>query len=115
VLQKPGCDEIQGYLVSRPVPADESVALMERRTLFPRTAMVWCDCAKACGAAARGDALADGPSCGICHPSTASISISTNSTVELLPTRLAMPTVPRRRRLRRFCIQAATCIGRRSR
>jgi hypothetical protein len=43
------------------------------------------------------------------------MSSSTSSTVELLPTRLAMPTVLRRRRLRRFCIQAGTCIGRRSR
>jgi diguanylate cyclase (GGDEF)-like protein len=38
VLQKLGCDEIQGYLVSRPVPADEAAALMERRYLFPRRA-----------------------------------------------------------------------------
>jgi EAL domain-containing protein (putative c-di-GMP-specific phosphodiesterase class I) len=40
VLQKPGCDGIQGYLVSRPVPADEAALLMERRYLFPRRAMV---------------------------------------------------------------------------
>jgi EAL domain-containing protein (putative c-di-GMP-specific phosphodiesterase class I) len=38
VLQKLGCDEIQGYLVSRPVPADEVAALMERRYLFPHKA-----------------------------------------------------------------------------
>jgi EAL domain-containing protein (putative c-di-GMP-specific phosphodiesterase class I) len=38
VLQKLGCDEIQGYLVSRPVPADEAAVLMERRYLFPRRA-----------------------------------------------------------------------------
>ena len=33
-----GCDEIQGYLVSRPVPADEAAVLMDRRYLFPRKA-----------------------------------------------------------------------------
>ena len=38
VLQKLGCDEIQGYLVSRPVPADEAALLMDRRYLFPRRA-----------------------------------------------------------------------------
>jgi diguanylate cyclase (GGDEF)-like protein len=38
VLQKLGCDEIQGYLVSRPVPADEAAVLMDRRYLFPRKA-----------------------------------------------------------------------------
>ena len=38
-LQNLGCDEIQGYLVSRPVPADEAALLMDRRYLFPRMAM----------------------------------------------------------------------------
>jgi EAL domain-containing protein (putative c-di-GMP-specific phosphodiesterase class I) len=38
VLQDLGCDEIQGYLVSRPVPADEAALLMDRRYLFPRMA-----------------------------------------------------------------------------
>ncbi len=37
-LQELGCDEIQGYLVSRPVPADEAALLMARRYLFPRMA-----------------------------------------------------------------------------
>jgi EAL domain-containing protein (putative c-di-GMP-specific phosphodiesterase class I) len=37
-LQDLGCDEIQGYLVSRPVPADEAALLMDRRYLFPRMA-----------------------------------------------------------------------------
>lgn len=39
MLQALGCDEIQGYLVSRPVPALEAAAFMERRYLFPRKAM----------------------------------------------------------------------------
>jgi EAL domain-containing protein (putative c-di-GMP-specific phosphodiesterase class I) len=38
MLQELGCDEIQGYLVSRPVPADEAALLMDRRYLFPRRA-----------------------------------------------------------------------------
>lgn len=38
MLQVLGCDEIQGYLVSRPVPAMEAAAFMERRYLFPRKA-----------------------------------------------------------------------------
>jgi EAL domain-containing protein (putative c-di-GMP-specific phosphodiesterase class I) len=29
------CDEIQGYLISKPMPADEIVALMKKRFLFP--------------------------------------------------------------------------------
>jgi EAL domain-containing protein (putative c-di-GMP-specific phosphodiesterase class I) len=38
VLQELGCDEIQGYLVSRPVPAAQAALLMDRRYLFPRWA-----------------------------------------------------------------------------
>lgn len=38
VLQTLGCDEIQGYLVSRPVPAEQAAAFMQRRYLFPRMA-----------------------------------------------------------------------------
>jgi EAL domain-containing protein (putative c-di-GMP-specific phosphodiesterase class I) len=34
-LQAMSCDEIQGYLISRPMPADEIVALMKKRFLFP--------------------------------------------------------------------------------
>lgn len=40
VPQKLGCDQIQGYLVSRPVPADKAAALMERRYLFSRRVIV---------------------------------------------------------------------------
>ena len=38
MLQTLGCDEIQGYLVSRPVPAEQAAAFMQRRYLFPRMA-----------------------------------------------------------------------------
>jgi diguanylate cyclase (GGDEF)-like protein len=34
-LQAMSCDEIQGYLISKPMPADEIVALMKKRFLFP--------------------------------------------------------------------------------
>ncbi len=35
VLQRLQCDEVQGYYLSRPVPACEIPALMRQRTLFP--------------------------------------------------------------------------------
>ncbi|WP_234814667.1 EAL domain-containing protein [Noviherbaspirillum denitrificans] len=35
VLQSLSCDEIQGYFISRPVPAAEAQVLMQRRYLFP--------------------------------------------------------------------------------
>ena len=34
ILQTLACDEVQGYLISRPLPADEAVALIRRKTLF---------------------------------------------------------------------------------
>lgn len=34
VLRKLGCDEIQGYLVSRPLPSDQIERLMQKRTLI---------------------------------------------------------------------------------
>jgi diguanylate cyclase (GGDEF)-like protein len=34
MLQVLGCDEVQGYLVSRPVPADQAAGFMDRRFLF---------------------------------------------------------------------------------
>ena len=37
LLQDLGCDEIQGYYVSRPVPADQIQALRRRQMLFPPT------------------------------------------------------------------------------
>jgi EAL domain-containing protein (putative c-di-GMP-specific phosphodiesterase class I) len=30
------CDEVQGYLLSRPVPATEMTRLMQSRTVIPR-------------------------------------------------------------------------------
>lgn len=43
LLQTLSCDEVQGYLVSRPVPADAMAALMCKTTLFgdEMSAMVW--------------------------------------------------------------------------
>ena len=38
MLQSLGCDEIQGYLVSKPVPAALAAAFFNRRCLFPSTA-----------------------------------------------------------------------------
>jgi diguanylate cyclase (GGDEF)-like protein len=35
LLQRLGCDEVQGYLISRPVPPAAALALMQRRFLFP--------------------------------------------------------------------------------
>ncbi|WP_420475958.1 bifunctional diguanylate cyclase/phosphodiesterase [Noviherbaspirillum sp. ST9] len=35
VLQSLSCDEIQGYYISRPVPAEEAQVLMQRRHLWP--------------------------------------------------------------------------------
>lgn len=37
ILQRLACDEIQGYLISRPVPAADMIAMMQRRTLFPES------------------------------------------------------------------------------
>ncbi|TFW31310.1 bifunctional diguanylate cyclase/phosphodiesterase [Massilia horti] len=37
ILQELGCDEVQGYFISRPVPAADALALFGRRTLFPAT------------------------------------------------------------------------------
>ena len=33
-LKGAGCDEIQGYLISRPVPAEEAMALVESTSEF---------------------------------------------------------------------------------
>ncbi len=33
-LQRFGCDEVQGYLLARPMPADEAIALLDQRLLF---------------------------------------------------------------------------------
>lgn len=33
-LQRFGCDEVQGYLLAEPMPADEAMALLDHRTLF---------------------------------------------------------------------------------
>ena len=38
VLQSLGCNEVQGYYISRPVPAANAVAFLNRRYLFPHTA-----------------------------------------------------------------------------
>lgn len=35
VLQELACDELQGYLISRPVPATDVPALLQKKTLFP--------------------------------------------------------------------------------
>ena len=35
ILQSLSCDEIQGYYISRPVPAEEAQILMQRRILWP--------------------------------------------------------------------------------
>jgi diguanylate cyclase (GGDEF)-like protein/PAS domain S-box-containing protein len=35
IIQSLGCNEIQGYFVSRPLPAAEATLLLGRRTLFP--------------------------------------------------------------------------------
>jgi EAL domain-containing protein (putative c-di-GMP-specific phosphodiesterase class I) len=35
VLQALCCDEIQGYFISRPVPADEAKAFLRKRYLTP--------------------------------------------------------------------------------
>ncbi len=35
ILQTLSCNEIQGYLISRPVPADEMASMLGRRFLFP--------------------------------------------------------------------------------
>lgn len=39
LLQELGCDEVQGYYISHPLPAAEIPALMRRRYLFPATSM----------------------------------------------------------------------------
>jgi EAL domain-containing protein (putative c-di-GMP-specific phosphodiesterase class I) len=35
IIQSLGCNEIQGYLISRPLQAAEATLLLGRRTLFP--------------------------------------------------------------------------------
>jgi len=35
LLQDLACNEVQGYFISRPLPADEVVNLMRKRLLFP--------------------------------------------------------------------------------
>jgi len=35
VLQALSCNEVQGYFISRPVPASEISALLSKRFLFP--------------------------------------------------------------------------------
>lgn len=35
MLQSLACEEVQGYLVSKPVPAQEMPRLMQKRFLFP--------------------------------------------------------------------------------
>jgi diguanylate cyclase (GGDEF)-like protein len=37
MLQKLSCDEVQGYLISRPLPADDVPSLMLKRFLIPQT------------------------------------------------------------------------------
>jgi EAL domain-containing protein (putative c-di-GMP-specific phosphodiesterase class I) len=34
-VQALGCEEVQGYYISRPVPAAEMVLLLQKRFLFP--------------------------------------------------------------------------------
>jgi predicted signal transduction protein with EAL and GGDEF domain len=36
ILQRLSCDEVQGYLISRPVPAREVPAMMLKRFLLPQ-------------------------------------------------------------------------------
>lgn len=35
-LQRLGCDEVQGYLLAEPMPADKAIQLLDQRTLFSR-------------------------------------------------------------------------------
>lgn len=37
ILQSLGCNEVQGYFISRPVPAAEAIAFLGRASLFPAT------------------------------------------------------------------------------
>lgn len=41
ILQAVGCNEVQGYLVSRPVPAEEAGRLLTCATLFRSTPVRW--------------------------------------------------------------------------
>lgn len=40
ILQELDCNEVQGYLIARPMPADEMPALMEKRFLFKTTKLL---------------------------------------------------------------------------
>lgn len=40
ILQKLGCNEVQGYYIARPLPADDIAALLERRYLFASASAV---------------------------------------------------------------------------
>jgi EAL domain-containing protein (putative c-di-GMP-specific phosphodiesterase class I) len=42
VLQQLGCNEVQGYFVARPMPAEQMGATMKRRFLFHRSEEIAC-------------------------------------------------------------------------
>jgi EAL domain-containing protein (putative c-di-GMP-specific phosphodiesterase class I) len=40
ILRQLGCDEVQGYLISKPVPAHQIPELMQRASLFEPIALI---------------------------------------------------------------------------